>query len=260
MLSYPSVIPLSDHTLTRLAQLIRAPRAERRCRWRRLDPAQQALLVLAHLRNGDTYARLAASFHIGTSTAWRYVHEVLDPLATLADDVHAAALRANRLAYAILDGTLIPINRLADERSYYSDKHKRHGMNVQVITDPAGRLVWTSPALPGATHDLTAVRTTGLIDALTAAGVKTFADKGYQGAGGTIITPFKRHWHRPPLSCHQRSVNRAHTRIRACGERAVATVKDWNLLTRLRCCPHRATPIVQAILVLQLIEEGRHPE
>lgn len=38
----------------------------------------------------------------------------------------------------------------------------------------------------------------------------------------------------------------------------MATVKDWNLLTRLRCCPHRATPIVQAILVLQLIEEARY--
>ncbi|MFI7455339.1 IS5/IS1182 family transposase, partial [Nonomuraea sp. NPDC049714] len=25
-----------------------------------------------------------------------------------------------------------------------------------------------------------------------------------------------------------------------------------------RCCPHRATTIVQAILVLQLIEEGRY--
>ncbi|MER7367500.1 IS5/IS1182 family transposase, partial [Nonomuraea wenchangensis] len=25
-----------------------------------------------------------------------------------------------------------------------------------------------------------------------------------------------------------------------------------------RCCPHRATTLVQAILVLQLIEEGRY--
>ncbi|GAA2418920.1 hypothetical protein GCM10010404_91880 [Nonomuraea africana] len=61
------------------------PRAERRCRWRRLDPSRQALLVLAHLRNGDTYARLAAGFAIGTSTAWRYVRE-------------AAALHSSRQA------------------------------------------------------------------------------------------------------------------------------------------------------------------
>ena len=258
MLSYPAAIPLSNHPLIRLAELIRARRAERRCRWRRLDAARQALLVLAHLRNGDTYARLAAGFAIGTSTAWRYVREAVDLLATLADEVTAAVLRACRLAYAILDGTLIPIDRLADERPYYSGKHKRHGMNAQVLADPAGRLVWASPALPGATHDLTAARTTGLIDALTTAKVKTFADKGYQGAGGTIRTPFKRHRLRPPLSRHQRSVNRAHARIRARGERAVATLKTWKVLAQLRCCPHRTTPIVQAILVLQLIEEDRY--
>ncbi|ETK33066.1 transposase IS493 [Microbispora sp. ATCC PTA-5024] len=192
LLSYPAAIPLSNRTLVRLADLIRAHRAERRSRWRRLNPGQQALLVLAHLRNGDTYARLAAGFAIGTTTAWRYVRESVDLLAALAVDVHAAVARAARLAYVILDGTLIPIDRVADQKPYYSGKHKRHGMNVQVLGDPAGRLVWASPALPGAVHDLTAARTVGLIDALTGADVMTFADKGYQGAGGTIRTPFKR--------------------------------------------------------------------
>jgi hypothetical protein len=40
---------------------------------RRLNPRRQALLALAHLRNGDTYTRLAAGFQIGVTTAWRYV-------------------------------------------------------------------------------------------------------------------------------------------------------------------------------------------
>lgn len=39
---------------------------------------------------GDTYARLAAGFAIGTSTARRYVREAADLLAMLADGVHAA--------------------------------------------------------------------------------------------------------------------------------------------------------------------------
>ena len=47
--------------------------------------------------------------------------------------------RIRRLAYAILDGTLIPIDRVADQKPYYSGKHKRHGVNVQVIADAAGR-------------------------------------------------------------------------------------------------------------------------
>jgi hypothetical protein len=37
-------------------------------------------------------------------------------------------------------------------------------------------------------HDLAAARLHGLIDALTSSRVMTLADKGYQGAGGTIRT------------------------------------------------------------------------
>ncbi len=132
-------------------------------------------------------------------------------------------------------------------------------MNVQIIADPLGRLVWASPALPGAIHDLRASRDLGIIGALTSAEVMTFADKGYQGAGVTIRTPFKRHRHRPRLSRRQKTVNRDHARIRALGERAVATLKTWKILAKLRCCPRRATAIVQAILVLHHAEADHYP-
>jgi hypothetical protein len=69
MLPYPSTVALSTRTLNYLADLIHARRATLRCWWRRLNPGQQALLVLAHLRNGDTYARLAGGFAIGITTA-----------------------------------------------------------------------------------------------------------------------------------------------------------------------------------------------
>lgn len=74
--------------------------------------------------------------------------------------------------------------------------------------------------LPGSTHDLTAARTHGIIDAVTNADVMTFADKGYQGAHGSVRTPFKRRRFRPKLSRRQKAVNRAHTKICAHGERA----------------------------------------
>ena len=157
--------------------------------------------------------------------------------AGAAADAHTAAARAARLAYAILDGTLIPIDRVAADRPYYSGKHKRHGLNVQILADPRGNLVWASPALPGSQHDLNAARTHQLIEALTENQVMTFADKGYQGAGGSIRTPFKRRRHRPPLSIRQREVNASHARIRGIGERAVAALKTWRILTKLRCCP-----------------------
>ena len=162
--------------------------------------------------------------------------------------------RIRRLAYAICDGTLIPIDRVHDQKPYYSGKHRRHGMNIQVIADPAGRLVWASAALPGSTHDLTAARTHGIIDALTRANVMTFADKAYQGAGGTVRTPFKRHRYRPRLSRRQKALNRSHARVRARGERAVAILKTWKVLAKLRCSPSRTTAIVQAILALHHVE------
>src|SRR5437764_1381012 len=91
LLSYPAAIPLSNRTLVELADLLRHQRHQRRSRWRRLGPGRQALLVLAHLRNGDTYARLAAGFAVALSTAWRYVREAVDLLAARADDVNTAA-------------------------------------------------------------------------------------------------------------------------------------------------------------------------
>jgi hypothetical protein len=54
-----------------------------------------------------------------------------------------------------------------------------------------------------------------------------------------------------------REVNTAHAKVRAIGERANATLKTWKLLTKLHCCPQRATPILAAIMFLQLVEEQR---
>jgi Helix-turn-helix of DDE superfamily endonuclease len=111
--------------LNHLADRIRSHRTQRRSRWRRLDAGRQALLALAHLRNGDTYTRLPAGFEVGVSTAWRYVQEAIALLAAAADDLATAMNRIRRLAYAILHGTLIPIDRVADQKPYYSGRHKR---------------------------------------------------------------------------------------------------------------------------------------
>ena len=121
-------------------------------------------------------------------------------------------------------------------------------MNVQVIADPFGRLLWASPALPGAVHDIRAAREHGLIDALEERGVECWADKGYQGAGGTIRLPYR--GRRETLSAGQQAVNRSHAKIRALVEQAMATLKTWRLLRKLRCSTTRITAIVQAVLTL----------
>ena len=131
-------------------------------------------------------------------------------------------------------------------------------MNVQVIADPAGRLVWASPALPGAVHDLTAARTHGIIDALTSAGVKTFADKGYQGAGGTVRTPFKATGTGRAVAPAEGGEQgaRRDPRLRRTRDRHPQDLEDPG---KLRRCPRRATTIVQAILVLHHVEDQPLP-
>jgi len=253
LLTYVASIPLSTRTLVYLSDLIRARRNQVGSRWRRLDPGRQALLVLAHLRNGDTYARLAGGFGIGVATVYRYVREALDLLAAQAPSLTQVLAGCVRLWYVILDGTRVRIDRVAEDRPYYSGKHKRHGMNVQVIADPRGGLLWASPALPGSTHDLTAARDHGVIDALAEADLWAYADLAYQGAGSHIVVPVRRRPRR--LSRNQRAVNRNRARNRAPGERAVATLKTWKILTQLRCCPQRTTTIIAAIRVLQTTEE-----
>ena len=211
--------------------------------------------MLAHLSCGDTYARLAAGFKVGIATVFRYIRETVDLLARLAPTRRGAVEMARAKAYVILDGTLLPIDRIAADRPYYSGKHKRHGMNVQVLADPLGRLIWASPALPGAVHDLRAARTHGIINALTNASVRVWADKGYQGAAGTVTVPYRGRWQN--LSEGKRAVNRSHAKIRAVGEQANAALKGWRLLRKLRCSPTRTTPIVQAILTLHLTASHR---
>ncbi|PSK64801.1 hypothetical protein B0E53_03255 [Micromonospora sp. MH33] len=88
------------------------------------------------------------------------------------------------------------------------------GVSVQVIADPTGRLIWASPALPGATHDLSAPRTYTITDNLASANVMNFADRGYQRRAGRL------------RSRGQQRVPRRHQQIlqKRCGFGFLATV------------------------------------
>jgi DDE superfamily endonuclease len=151
MQPYPSGMTMSSRALNLLADLLRGHRAERGTRWRKLPAGRQALLVLAHPRKNGTYAELACGFGVGTSTAYRYIREALDLLAAKAPTLEQAIEVARRKAFVILDGTLPRIDRVGMasgyDRAFYSGRHKAHGLNVQVIADPTGRLVWISPPL-----------------------------------------------------------------------------------------------------------------
>ena len=96
MLSYPSGMTVSSRALGVLSDALRAQRNQRATRWRKLSAGRQALLVVAYLRKGETYADLACGFSIGTSTVYRYIREALD--AARSDGADPGAGDRGRLA------------------------------------------------------------------------------------------------------------------------------------------------------------------
>jgi hypothetical protein len=249
MLFYRAALPLSSRTLNYAAGIIRRHLKTIGSRWRKLEPGREALLVLVYLRKGETFEDLAAGFGVGRTTAWRYVNETVELLAARAPKLRKAVRDAKRAghAYVILDGTLIPIDRVARDRPFYSGKHKRHGMNLQVIASPQGDVLWVSGALPGSVHDKKAEWIWGVLAELEEAGLVTLADKGYQGSTWAKV-PYK--GRNKPES--QKEANRAHAKLRGLGERANAQLKVWKILAKLRCCPWRAGKLAKAIHTLQI--------
>jgi hypothetical protein len=139
------------------------------------------------------------------------VEEVTALLAARAPRLRQAVRGAKKAGYSyvILDGTLNPIDRVARDKPFYSGKHKRHGMNLQVIAGPDGDIRWVSGALPGSVRDKKAEWVWGVLDELEAAGLVTLADKGYQGSEWAKV-PYKGKNKPEP----QKEANRAHAKLR----------------------------------------------
>src|SRR6266536_984592 len=135
MLFYRAALPLSRKTLTFVSGIIRRHRAAIGSPWRTLNPGRQALLVLVHLRKGETFAEVAAGFGVGTSTAWRYVNETVALLAARAPKLRKAVRDARKAGRAdvVLDGRLMQSDRVAAHRRICSGKPAKHWINLQVI-------------------------------------------------------------------------------------------------------------------------------
>ena len=142
-------------------------------------------------------------------------------LAARSPKLHNALRKAKKAgrAYVVIDGTLIPIDRVASDRPFYSGKHRRHGMNLQVIASPDGNILWVSGPLPGAVHDLAVAPDLGHRAQTGRRRAGVLADEGYHVAGDHI-----------------------------------RTLKTWCILRKLRCCPWKAGQLAKAIHVLQARE------
>lgn len=244
----PSGVDVSSSALRFLAEQLRRHRCAIGSRWRRLRAGRQDLLTLAHLRVGHTYAELAPGSASGSrprtatsrrpSTSWPRLH------LPLADAVRSASTKA----FVLLDGTLLRIDRIVAACPFYSGKYKRHSMTRRSSPIPSADCCGSHRPCPELSTTSGRPRQHGIIDALAQAEVKCWADKGYPGAGGTARIPYWGQWE--ILSPGQKAVNRAQAKIRALVEQAMATLKSWRLLRKLRCSTTRITALVPAVLAL----------
>ena len=95
----------------------------------------------------------------------------------------------------------------------------------------------------------TAVREHGIVDALARPISSAGLTRHTRAPARPVRVPFKG----PHLKRWQRRHNTTHAKIRCVGEQAMATLKGWRLLRKVRCSTNRVTGIVKAVLALPLM-------
>jgi hypothetical protein len=258
VITYRATLDVPAHTVAQVSRWLAAHRkANDRAPWQRAaTPYVQAVLVLRWFKERTDVRILARDAKVSVATGYRYLHEGIDVIAGHAPDLHDVLDRglAAGWAFVCLDGTLISSTRSsalseAGHDVWYSGKHRQHGGNIQVLTDPTGYPVWVSDVEPGSTHDITAARAhaLGALYPAAARGLPTLTDKGYAGAGIGIHVPIKGHH----LHCDQQTRNAMISALRAPAERANALLKrSWKALERVTLDPWRIGAITAAALVL----------
>src|SRR3954449_2138096 len=113
--TYTAVLPVSEETVLFVSRLLAAERRRRGTRGRRraFGSDRQGVLVLRWFLDGTRLVQLATDNRIGSSTAYRYLHEGIDVLAAAARGLPGAVLaaRAAGHSHVTVDGTLVRTDR-----------------------------------------------------------------------------------------------------------------------------------------------------
>lgn len=128
--------------------------------------------------------------------------------------------------------------RYAVQKLYYSGKRKTHTIKTQIVVSETGRIRHVADSVPGATHDLTLLRQSGVQDALPE-GVTVMGDTGYRGLQNDFPTRSVALPYRPKdkqqLTLEEKFHNHLISRIRVVVENTLCQMKHFQaLVTRFR--------------------------
>lgn len=204
-------------------------------------------LALAHLREGVSLRGMARILAIPATTLRDNINPVLAafdrlepvlPDGTTIDDFDDVAWWcAETGGTVIVDGTEFGVARPADQsaqRPFYSGKKKAHTTKTIAVCDRDSNLLWATPLVPGATHDLAALRDANLPAHLAESGLEVLADSGFQGLQHdvpTIELPTRRRRKTEALNPVEQFFNSVLSKNRVRVEHAIGRLKQWRCLT-----------------------------
>ena len=105
--------------------------------------------ALIYMRHNVIQAVIGEQLGVSQSTISRAIGAVTDAIVRALKDVLLTAEEVPRDCDYVVDGTLFPCLDWHGHRDLWSVKHKRAGMNVQILVRPDGRFVWAPGPLSG---------------------------------------------------------------------------------------------------------------
>ncbi|KAK6024650.1 transposase, IS4 family [Ostertagia ostertagi] len=155
-----------------------------------------------------------------------------------------------------VDGTLVRLRTPAVDGFQYVSRKGTSSLNVCIIADAVGRILYVNSGSPGSVHDSHLWRNSSpaafFSSGAAVPGYRLLGDKGYANGAG-IITPF-----RPTAvqgDVRRARYNREHQRMRSIVEMTIGRLKSrFAILTsEMRVEPQKASKIVVACAVLHNI-------
>ena len=219
-----------------------------------LDARHLLLMALVWLRIYPTYELLGFFFALHKRNAQLQVLAALEALDTLPDfpfdrpgadrrtlSTVGEVMAAFPSVRLVIDAKEQRVNRPGasheTRKPYYSGKKKCHTLETQVGVGPDGLVESVSVSHPGgATHDLTLLRGSGLLEVL-AGGEAAMMDKGYVGIGNThpttpVVIPHEAARGRP-LTETQIGENKVIARHRIVVEHSIAQLNRFTVLRQV---------------------------